>query len=101
MTLDIEPEVEHSLRTYAAAEGVSPETLFIRLLARYEAQSVVNEADWKIRLRSAQQRAQEAFVASGKTEEVLGDEIDAKLPRLRQDALNEYRKHYPADNRVS
>ncbi len=32
MVLDLEHEVEHSLRAQAAAEGVSPETFFTQLL---------------------------------------------------------------------
>ena len=86
LTLDLDPAVETSLRGYAAAEGVTPDTFVARLLAKYEIQhDTQSEAEpvWKTRLRASQKRMEQARLESGLTDADIEADIDAEIKANR------------------
>ena len=83
LTLELEPEVETSLQTYAAAEGITPDAFIARLLASYQPPHNTTEPVWKTRLRAAQERTEQARIASGLSEEEIAADIDAEIKAYR------------------
>ena len=82
--LDLKPDEEARLFFYAAAEGVTPEQFFARLLRRYKTLHE-REAEWQTRLRASQQRIEQARRDSGLTEEEIEADIDAQIKTYRKE----------------
>jgi hypothetical protein len=84
MILELEPEVETTLRSYAAAEGMTPDLFITRLLSRYEKPSDAEPA-WKTRLRASQKRVEQARLDSGLTDAEIEADIDIAIQAYRKE----------------
>ncbi len=85
LTLDLKPEEEMALRTYASAEGVTPDQFIARLLKGYQPPAASTDAEpaWKAKLKAGQQIMSRAFIASGKTDDEMAADVDAEIKAYR------------------
>ena len=89
ITLELEPDVETSFYSYAAAEGVTPDRFIVRLLKGYRPTSLAPpaEPEWKAKLKAGQQIMSRAFVASGKTDDEMAADADAEIKAYRAERV--------------
>ena len=87
LTLDLKPDEETTLRSYAEAEGVTPDRFIVRLLKGYQPESVPKpvpaEPEWKAKLQAGQEIMSRAFAASGKTDDEMAADVDAEIKAYR------------------
>ena len=86
LTLELKPEEEIALRSFADAEGVTLDQFIARLLKGYQpavGADVQAEPGWKVKLRAGQQIMGRAFAASGITDDELAEDVQAEVNAYR------------------
>jgi hypothetical protein len=81
LILEFSPAEERELQTRAEREGLTVEEFARRNLLTPAPTPA--EPEWRVRLRESQAVAQQAFLASGLTEEEIGADIDAEVKAYR------------------
>jgi len=83
-TIAIPADLFARIAETARAKGEDPDKFVLDALTE-----TVAEPEWKAKLRRSQEKAQQAFIESGLTEEEIAADIDAEIKAYRAERRNQ------------